>query len=143
MTVIRVITALILFASELREQLTPYVVQKVRGVPSSSCFSTRPAKAQAPTPACRAQMNVDVSRQQFIRVNFNLTFPALPCQGTHCGPQAVRVPVLRPCGAWPALGALLCCYVRVPSFHAQRHFAVLCRHAKQAYSNSVVGNVLH
>ncbi|KAK9834322.1 hypothetical protein WJX81_007031 [Elliptochloris bilobata] len=52
-TVVGVITAFILFTSELREQLTPYVVQK---------------------------MSVDISRQQFIRINFNLTFPSLPCQ---------------------------------------------------------------
>ena len=79
-TVIGVITAIILFTSELREQLTPYVVQQVRCGPPPLVFQAV-CLLLKPLTCVEAQMSVDVSRQQFTRVNFNITFPSLPCHG--------------------------------------------------------------
>jgi len=87
-TVIGVITAIILFTSELREQLTPYVVQQVRcGLPPLA--SQTVCLLLGPLTCAAAQMSVDVSRQQFIRVNFNITFPSLPCHGARLPGGAV------------------------------------------------------
>ena len=100
-TVIGVITAIILFTSELREQLTPYVVQQVRcGLPPLA--SQTVCLLLGPLTCAAAQMSVDVSRQQFIRVNFNITFPSLPCHGAR-----------PPWGA--AKGAERCAHMPAPS----------------------------
>ncbi|EIE27037.1 DUF1692-domain-containing protein [Coccomyxa subellipsoidea C-169] len=52
-TVLGVILAIVLFANELREYTTPFSIQT---------------------------MSVDTSRAHYIRMNFNFTYPSMPCQ---------------------------------------------------------------
>lgn len=126
-TVIGVITALVLFASELREQLTPYVVQKVRGVPSSSCFSTSPgAHACAP---CADECGCLATAVHQGQLQPHLPGAALPR-------HALRVPSWVPASATclrrlAALGVLPHYFLLVPSFQTQHQSTKPCRHAKQ------------
>lgn len=85
MTILGVLTAIILFAAELRHYTTPHEVQTVCSpflglVIATMCV--REVNALINGGLRGVQMSVDMNKNMFLRVHFNMTFHALPCHGT-------------------------------------------------------------